>query len=91
MCVFTNRLTSCKYRRFKVVEGDIDYSVMQRTFIGRMTKGRWFILHSFCRRHSLSEHCSHDFDCCGCLSSQSMEFDYKHNQVTITFTQSFNY
>ena len=77
---------------FKVVEGDIDYRVYQKSFSGKLTKGRYFTISKYCKANTFrTENCGHEYDCCGCLSRQKMEFTYKHNQVIITLTEQFNY
>jgi len=79
-------------KNFKPAEGsDFDYKIYERHFSGKLTKCRYKILDSFCRKNSFHTHCGHEWDCCGCLCGQSMSFEYKHNQVTVTLTQSFNY
>lgn len=80
-----------KSKKFIVVDGDFDYTTLQRTFTGRMTRLRWKIISDFCRKKSGYQHCGHEWDCCGCMHSQSVSFDYKHNQVTVSISQSFNY
>lgn len=91
---FDKENLSLKHTKFFEIESsDYDYRQYQRIFSGRMTKNRWKIIGQFCRKHSYRPHyrCGHDWDCCGCFCGQSMWFEYKHNQVVITFTQSFNY
>lgn len=78
-------------KRMKLVDSDLEFRLYERTFTGRMTKLRWKILSSWCRRKSWSQHCGHDWDCCGCLHAQSCGFTYKHNQVTIRIQHSFSY
>lgn len=80
-----------KMNRFKQTDGDIEYRTYTREFSGRMTKGRWKILDRYCRKHSWSTHCGHEWDCCGCLCGQYASFAYSANQVTVSITQSFNY
>lgn len=79
--------------KFKPTSTDFDYRQYQRIFTGRMTKARWQIIDRFCRMHTWSPEyrCGHDWDCCGCFCGQRMSFKYSHNQVVISFTQSFNY
>ena len=82
-----------KTTKFKLTEeSDYDRKVAERVFSGRMTKMRYKIIDGFCRRHSKQiPNCGHEWDCCGCLCGQYMEFEYKQNQVTITLVQNFNY
>lgn len=68
-----------------------DLRKYRREFTGKMTKRRWEIIDSYCRRNSFRDHCGCEWDCCGCLCGQSMSFSYKYNQVRIGLTQSFNY
>lgn len=77
--------------KFKPVERDMDEAIYERSFTGRMTKQRYKILDRLCRANSFRRYCGHEYDCCGCLCSQSMSFEYKRNQVVITLTQNFNY
>ena len=91
---FTKEDVSLKTDKFiSTPASDYDYRCYERVFTGRMTKARWKIIDRFCRLHSFRPRyrCGHDWDCCGCFCGQSMSFEYKHNQVSITFTQSFNY
>ena len=77
---------------FKVVEGDIDYRIYQKSFSGKLTKGRYLTIDKYCKVNTFTTvNCGHEYDCCGCLSRQKMEFTYKHNQVIITLTEQFNY
>jgi hypothetical protein len=79
-------------RNFKVIEGDIDYRVSEKSFTGKLTKGRYLTIDKYCRVNTFrAGNCGHEWDCCGCLSRSKMEFTYKHNQVIITLTESFNY
>lgn len=89
-------------KHFKLIDGDFDYKVSERTFSGKMTKTRYKIIDRYVRklnnthiygtsRNGYAYRCGCKHDCCGCLSSQNMQFTYKHNQVTLIFTQSFNY
>lgn len=74
-------------------KSDMDHKTQFKLLRGRLTKRRYKILDSFCRKNSFSTHCHHEHDCCGCLCGQSMHF--KHNPVTqktlIVISQSFNY
>lgn len=79
------------FKRFYPSECDIDYRVYSRVFAGRMTKGRWKILDSYCRKYSYTSHCHHEYDCCGCLHSQSLTFSYTRYQVVVTLIHHFNY
>lgn len=91
---FTKEDISLKTTKFVATdESDYDYRIYERVFTGRMTKLRLKIIDRFCRLHSYHPHyrCGHEWDCCGCFCGQSMSFEYNHNQVTIRFTQSFNY
>lgn len=72
-------------------DSDYEYAIFTRSFTGRMTKLRYRIIAHFCRSRSFSSHCSHEYDCCGCMHSQRLDFTYKHNQVIVTLTMSFNY
>lgn len=74
-------------------EMEMDYRVYYRTFSGRMTKKRYQLIRRICRFYSRSFRysCGHDWDCCGCLCGHSMTFTYKHNQVKIRISYSYNY
>ena len=80
-----------RLKKFVEVSGDYDYKIYSRSFSGKMTKKRYKQLYHFCRLNSYSQHCHHEWDCCGCLHNQTLSFTYKHNQAIITLTQSFNY
>jgi hypothetical protein len=78
---------------YSTEESEMDYRIYERIFSGRMTKRRYKIIESFCRRYTYRPYynCGHEYDCCGCFCGQNMSFTYKQNQVVIRFTQSFNY
>lgn len=90
-------------KNFKATpDSDYDYQISQRTFTGRITKGRWKKLQRAARKFSNASlygkspngynyTCGCSYDCCGCLSSQSMQVSYQQNQVCITLSQSYNY
>jgi hypothetical protein len=78
--------------KFKdISNSNFEYSTLIRVFTGRITKRRYKLIDSYCRNKSYSTHCSHEWDCCGCLHNQSVSFSYSFNQVKIKITQSFNY
>lgn len=72
-------------------EGEFDSQTFMREFTGRMTKKRWKIIQSVCRRHCKHLPCDCEHDCCGCVCGKHMSADYKHNQVTIFYRESYNY
>jgi len=79
-------------KNYKLIESDIDYKIYEKSFSGKLTRSRYFIISKYCKKYTYTTgNCGHNWDCCGCLSSQSMEFTYKHNRVTIILTESFNY
>jgi hypothetical protein len=78
-------------RNFKLVESDYDFKAYQRVFSGRITKRRYKIIDSICRKKSYNQHCGCEHDCCGCMFAQSIRFEYKHNRVVMTLTESYNY
>lgn len=80
------------YNRFnELPESQYDYKKFERCFSGRITKKRWQLINSFCRRQSYRIHICSDYDCTGKLCGQYMNFSYKHNQVVITLTMSYDY
>ena len=91
------------FKNFKPLpDSDYDYQKYERNFSGRMTKARWKKLTRFARIFSNTHiygtspngyayRCGHEHDCCGCLCGQSMNVDYKHNQVKIFLSLSYNY
>jgi hypothetical protein len=72
-------------------ESDYDRAIATRSFSGRLTKGRYKAIASYCRKNSFRSRCSHEYDCCGCMYAQNLSFEYKHNQVTVTLIQHHNY
>lgn len=80
-------------KNFKLEGNDGDTLTYIRTFSGRITKYRYKLIHRWIREHTLGHipHCGHEYDCCGCLCRQYVNFTYKYNLVTITMIQGFNY
>jgi hypothetical protein len=78
-------------KNFKIINSDMDYTISKRIFSGKITKNRYKILDRFCRKNSFRTNCGHEWDCCGCMCSQYMEFEYKNNQVILILHNSFNY
>jgi len=79
-------------RKFKIIEADIDYKMSERILTGRLTKLRYKVLDRYCRQRTFrAGNCGHDYDCCGCLSSQSLTFEHKHNRTVLTLSITFNY
>lgn len=72
-------------------ESNIYYRKFERVFSGRMTKRRLEIIDSFCRRHTYDIPVYSDRDCTGKLCGKAMRFEYKHNQVVIRLTMSYDY
>lgn len=77
--------------KWNIVEGDIDYVVKERFISGRITKKRWKKIDSFCRGNTKQYHCHHDFDCCGCVSSEYYEVKRIRGGVKLTHSIYFNY
>lgn len=82
-----------KRRKWELVEMDDggSYVTVVRRFSGRMTELRWKIIDRYCRKNSWHQSCGHEWDCCGCCFAERFEFEYKHNQVSVFKTSSFNY
>jgi hypothetical protein len=79
-------------RNFKLIESDIDYSIYKRVFSGKITKKRYLKINKYCRKKSFrATNCGCSYDCCGCLSSQKLTFEYKQNQIIVILNHSFNY
>jgi hypothetical protein len=79
-------------KNWKKIEGDIDYTIFQKEFSGKLTAKRYKLLNRYCRKNTHRfEHCGHEYDCCGCISYMYTDFTYKHNLVTVTQTTQFNY
>lgn len=80
------------YNRFSTLpDSDYAYRKYERCFSGRMTKKRWQIISSFCRRNSYRNHIASDYDCTGQLCGHYMEFEYKLNQVVVRLDMSYDY
>lgn len=100
--LFISLLNFSKMKNFKAIESDYDYNVSQRQFSGKLTKNRYKAINRYVRKinnthiygtspNGYAYRCGCEHDCCGCLSSQSLEFTYKYNQVVLTFIQTYNY
>ena len=77
--------------KFKIIKSDIDYQTFQYSFSGKLTKWRWKLLDQYARSRTNRVRCHCEHDCCGCLSSTYMEFEYSKNLVTLTYTFNYNY
>jgi hypothetical protein len=83
---------SLKYNKFtESSDSNYDYRKFERCFSGRMTKRRWQILNSYCRRNSYRIHIASDYDCTGSLCGHYMELSYSCNQVVIKLAMSYDY
>jgi hypothetical protein len=58
-------------RNFKEIDGDMDYRLFEKTFVGRLTKCRYKSILKYCRVKTTRTHCGHEHDCCGCLFAES--------------------
>lgn len=79
--------------KWKKVDGDIDYQIVERVINAKLNK-RWYKwFQRYCRKNTSTYSCHHEWDCCGCISSQYVAFRYstKYNQVVITVQTNFNY
>lgn len=81
-----------KYNKFNELrDSDYDYRKFERSFSGRMTKRRWQIINSYCRRNSYRNHIASDYDCTGQLCGHYMDFTYHHNQIVISLSKPYDY
>lgn len=84
--------TGINYKKFsELPDSEYDYKKFERSFSGRMTKKRWQLINSFCRRMTYRVRVCSDYDCTGRFCGQSMEFEYKHNQVVVRLNMSYDY
>jgi hypothetical protein len=84
--------STINYDRFKELpDSDFAYRKFERVFSGRMTKRRWQIISSFCRKHSYRPRVYSDYDCTGALCGHYMEFTYTRNQVSVQLAMSYDY
>ena len=87
--IIRNRIN---YNKFSPLpDSEYDYEKYERSFSGRMTKKRWQIISSFCRRNSYRNHIVSDYDCTGQLCGHYMEFNYSKNQVVVKLSMSYDY
>ena len=82
--------------KFKTVEGDVDSRIYEAEISGRFTKKRFKVIFSNVRKLfnlGRAGYCGHEWDCCGCLSSQYAEirFDPKNSRIVVRMSQHFNY
>lgn len=105
----TKRIKGDPYSRFELDPGsDFESIIAKRTLTGRLTPRREQIIEQYVERANESHRypygksadgyayrCGHDYDCCGCSSGKSFDFDieshWKGSKVTITMWESFNY
>lgn len=91
-------------KNFVLTESDFDIAVETRTIIGRLTRARKKLILNyvlnFNELHSAPYgvspngypyRCGHDYDCCGCLSSDSMRVLFYKHRAVITHSQHYNY
>lgn len=75
-------------------KSDYDYKVTEAVVIQDFNKTQWKDFSSKLRQNTLRNmgFCGHEWDCCGCLCGQSMQYEYiKKGVFKVIFTQSFNY
>lgn len=89
LCELCTQINETKFN--STLESEFDRKIVSREFSGRMTKQRYKLLSRFCRINSFYSRCCCEHDCCGHLVNQRMEFNYKHNLVTVTITRNYNY
>lgn len=80
-------------KNFKRVSSDMDCQVMEKTInCVRLTRRRMKLILAYCRTHTKRwGNCGHEWDCCGCVSSTSMEIEYNYPFIILTYTVQFNY
>lgn len=81
---------SIKYHKFTQTELTNDSIKSERTFSGRLTKGRYKALSQFCRLHSYRIPVQSDYDCTGQLTGHYMTFKYCKNQIVVTLYQTYD-
>jgi hypothetical protein len=78
--------------KFNLIDGDMDYRTYEHIINGRMTKLRYKILSRYARKKSWRDSgCGHEWDCCGCMTSEYMSLNYIDGVWRITISQNFNY
>lgn len=80
-----------KVYKFKAVDGDIDYTKLEYSLYGRMTKGRYKILDRYVRKNNFHTHCGHEWDCCGCMCKQTMDLKKVDNSWVLSAVQHYNF
>lgn len=82
-------------KQFSVSESsDYDRNVIEVILLQEFNKNQWKDFTQKLRLNTLNNigHCGHEWDCCGCLCGQSMDYEYlKKGVFKVTFSQSFNY
>ena len=80
-------------RNFKVVDGDVDFEVVERVIKGRFTKKRFKTIHRAARERLGGKvpYCGCVYDCCGCLSSKGVSFDFRNGALVIQASRYYNY
>jgi len=77
---------------FKIIDSDCDYVVREKIINGRITKARYKAIAQYVRKHTFSSGCGCEWDCCGHLSSQTMNIvGADSNQVTLSVRENYNY
>lgn len=85
-------IAGMNYKPFRELpDSTHDYRRFERSFSGRMTKQRWKIISRFCRRQTYTIPVYSDYDCTGQCCGQSMQFEYKLNQVVVRLNMSYDY
>ena len=80
---------------FKTIEAEMDSIISEAEIKGRFTKKRFKTISSNIRKRfnlGRAGYCGHEWDCCGCLSSQYAElrFDPKNSRIVVRIAQYFN-
>ncbi len=90
-------------KKWKLIDGDYDFSVEQKVICGRMTIKRYEIIRNFVKkynrewryRYGISPNgyaygCGCEHDCCGCPSS-SMNISFNQGNILLTRKITYNY
>ena len=91
-------------KNFKIVNNEIEFTLAERIFEGRLTVKRYHIIKNYVKRFNhisknpygvskfgYSYNCGCEHDCCGCLHKQYIEMLYQNNKLILQLFAHYNY
>jgi len=89
---------------WQLLRDDLDSVVFTRFLSGRITKKRYEIIKSYCKRYNRINSapygvspngyaycCGCEFDCCGCIISTSITMSAAKDEILLVLQSNYNY